>query len=389
MASWYDSESITVASGTRRGSALSTPSTSVQMWISDAFSTSPKIEAEKSEPLRPSVVCTPSGVRAMKPGTMSVSGEPAGTSAAARWRDTGHCTAGPSGPHCTSTTSRASSHRTAPRRPRAREAAGEQPRRPQLAVAGDDVAGFLRWPTRPRTWPGAGARCRPRRRRTRPRTPPRRPACRSRRRCRCAAAGAPARAGAVGSWRSAADTRSSRPSVTPLHADRTTASGPGRLALDDVGHPPHAGRVGDARSPELEHTPRVRHDSLMRLRPRTRRAFLPLSLVRSDRPGRAAPPARRAGNRNSRRAFLSSVVQPRNRRSGGFGLRGPASAARLLQSPHERLQARRLSQRVRVHHGQGGQALIDFVTAVFDATPSGASTTTAASCTPRCGSTTR
>ena len=31
MASWYDSESITVASGTRRGSALSTPSTSVQM----------------------------------------------------------------------------------------------------------------------------------------------------------------------------------------------------------------------------------------------------------------------------------------------------------------------------------------------------------------------
>ena len=43
---------------------------------------------------------------------------------------------------------------------------------------------------------------------------------------RGAAAAAPARAGAVGSWRSAADTRSSRPSVTPLHADRTTASGP-------------------------------------------------------------------------------------------------------------------------------------------------------------------
>ena len=41
--------------------------------------------------------------------------------------------------------------------------------------------------------------------------------------CRCRSAD---RAGAVGSWRSAAATSSSRPSVTPLHADKTTASGP-------------------------------------------------------------------------------------------------------------------------------------------------------------------
>ena len=38
MASLYDSESMTLASGTRRGSADSTPSTSVQMWISLASS---------------------------------------------------------------------------------------------------------------------------------------------------------------------------------------------------------------------------------------------------------------------------------------------------------------------------------------------------------------
>ena len=62
IASLYDSESMTFASGTRRGSALSTPSTSVQMWISSASSSAPKIEPEKSLPLRPSVVCRPFGV---------------------------------------------------------------------------------------------------------------------------------------------------------------------------------------------------------------------------------------------------------------------------------------------------------------------------------------
>ena len=50
------SESMTVASGTRRGSALSTPSTSVQITISSASSRSPKIDAEKSLPFLPSVV---------------------------------------------------------------------------------------------------------------------------------------------------------------------------------------------------------------------------------------------------------------------------------------------------------------------------------------------
>ena len=45
MASSYDISSTTTASGTRRGSALSTPSTSVQMMTADASSSAPKIDA--------------------------------------------------------------------------------------------------------------------------------------------------------------------------------------------------------------------------------------------------------------------------------------------------------------------------------------------------------
>ncbi len=63
---------MTVASGTRRGSADNTPSTSVQMTISDESSNAPKMEPEKSLPLRPSVVCTPFGREAMKPVMTSV-----------------------------------------------------------------------------------------------------------------------------------------------------------------------------------------------------------------------------------------------------------------------------------------------------------------------------
>ena len=72
IASLYESASITCASGTSRGSALSTPSTSVQITISPASSSEPKIEAEKSLPLRPSVVCSPCVSVAMNPVTTSV-----------------------------------------------------------------------------------------------------------------------------------------------------------------------------------------------------------------------------------------------------------------------------------------------------------------------------
>ena len=51
----------------RRGSAVSMPSTSVQIWISSASRPAPMIEAEKSEPPRPSVVVTPVAVEPMKP----------------------------------------------------------------------------------------------------------------------------------------------------------------------------------------------------------------------------------------------------------------------------------------------------------------------------------
>ena len=88
---------MTVASGTRRGSALSTPSTSVQMTISDASSSAPKIDPEKSLPLRPSVVCSPSRVRAMKPVMTSVALAPFGMTRSALARDSCHRMLGPSG----------------------------------------------------------------------------------------------------------------------------------------------------------------------------------------------------------------------------------------------------------------------------------------------------
>jgi hypothetical protein len=48
MASLYDSESMTLASGTRRGSADNTPSTSVQIEFRWHQRGEPKIEPEKS-----------------------------------------------------------------------------------------------------------------------------------------------------------------------------------------------------------------------------------------------------------------------------------------------------------------------------------------------------
>ena len=120
IASLYDSESMTLASGTRRGSALNTPSTSVQIMISSASSSAPKIDPEKSLPLRPSVVCTPLGSRAMKPVMISVTSSSFGTTRAMFSREASQRTAGPKGPHSTDTTSRASIHSTRPGRlPRA------------------------------------------------------------------------------------------------------------------------------------------------------------------------------------------------------------------------------------------------------------------------------
>ena len=132
---------MTVASGTRRGSALSTPSTSVQMTISDASSSAPKIDPEKSLPLRPRVVCSPSRVRAMKPVMMSV--------ALGILRDEAVGVGARLGPEDARAERRRVDPHDLPRvdpvhaagapAPRL-QVAREQARRPDLAEAGDEVA---------------------------------------------------------------------------------------------------------------------------------------------------------------------------------------------------------------------------------------------------------
>ncbi len=136
---------MTVASGTRRGSADSTPSTSVQMWISHASSSAPKIEAEKSLPLRPSVVCTPRRSEAMKPVMTSVPCEVR--------RHLGREVGARLGPLDAGAERTPFHHYDPPRieplhRPGAAgalvEEALEQPRRPDLAVTGDQIADIAR-----------------------------------------------------------------------------------------------------------------------------------------------------------------------------------------------------------------------------------------------------
>ena len=136
---------MTCALGTSLGSADSTPSTSVQMMISDASSRAPKMDPEKSLPLRPSVVCMPGVVVATNPVTMRRPSKSAGTSLRR------FCSL------------EAPLHRRAERPPLddddlaridpqhiARDAPSlaqerrEQPRRPKLAIARDDVAHGVR-----------------------------------------------------------------------------------------------------------------------------------------------------------------------------------------------------------------------------------------------------
>ena len=67
-ASAYDKRGIVRAAGTTRGSAVSTPDTSVQIWISRAPTAAPTNAAVYPSRSRPSVVVvTPLAVAAMKP----------------------------------------------------------------------------------------------------------------------------------------------------------------------------------------------------------------------------------------------------------------------------------------------------------------------------------
>ena len=86
------------------------------MWISSASSRSPKIEPEKSLPLRPSVVWSPRASRAMNPVMIKVAAGSFGVTRSTFARDSGHRTAGPNARHSTSMTSRASTQCTAPAR---------------------------------------------------------------------------------------------------------------------------------------------------------------------------------------------------------------------------------------------------------------------------------
>ena len=140
IASLYDSASSVTASGTRRGFALITPSTSVQIWISSASSSAAKIDALKSLPLRPSVVATPSDVDATKPVMTSVdhaSALDAIPRVDARSRRSAQSIAGAATP-------RFDDQHVARVQPVARRASlgqmrRENLRRPDLAVAGDKL----------------------------------------------------------------------------------------------------------------------------------------------------------------------------------------------------------------------------------------------------------
>ena len=216
---------MTVAPGARRGSALSTPSTSVQMMISPALSRSPKMAPEKSLPLRPSVVCSPCSSRATKPGAISMIGPSRGRPATpALARDASHCTAGPRAPCWMRMISRESIHSTARLASGdVREEHREQARRPQLSRAGDDFADAARrladqlngleHAVKIVAVGGQAADVRHRRRRRATRAQGRHDGVRM----------ASSFSTHAGSRRSAASTSASRSSVTPRHADRTTA----------------------------------------------------------------------------------------------------------------------------------------------------------------------
>ena len=230
----------------------STPSTSVQITISPASSSEPKIEAEKSLPLRPSVVCRPWVSVAMKPVMTTVPSNSGGSAACRLARERSQRTPGPSGPHSTSSTRPG----IEPLGSAGPAAAGAQQarkdlRRPDLAVPRDQVAhrrrrgahrahglqdaGDVRqsW-SRPATNSSQGPS-----------------GSRSRASCTWRARSSSSRRSSAASCRSARFTRSSSASVTPRHADSTTALRRARVGLDDRGDAPHADGIGDARAAEF------------------------------------------------------------------------------------------------------------------------------------------
>ena len=271
---------MTLASGTRRGSALSTPSTSVQMWISSASSSAPKIEPEKSLPLRPSVVCRPFASRAMKPVMINVAGSRGVMRVGVRLRHVPAHGRAERSPFHRHDVARIDPLDVAGPAAAMTQIGAEQARRPDLAVAGDQIAHGLR---------GGADQLR---------------RCAGCRRCR----GSPARASSRNSLRGVAGRAACRRS--PRGAGAAPRCGPSsgaflalgggdqiqqcigdaaaggqhdaeprmRILLEDPSDALHAYRIGDAGAAELMYAPPF---------------HLPGSLVALSRPHRAAAAVRR------------------------------------------------------------------------------------------------
>ena len=139
MASLYESESITRASGTRRGSADSTPSTSRPDMDLGSLQQRPEDRGREV-----AAVASEGGAHAAPVG-----GDEAGDHERAvevRWylrlqigARLGPLDARPQPPQSTSTTRLASTHCTGPAALALLEKALKQARRPDLAIAGDEV----------------------------------------------------------------------------------------------------------------------------------------------------------------------------------------------------------------------------------------------------------
>ena len=248
---------MTLASGTRRGSALSTPSTSVQMWISSASSSAPKIEPEKSLPLRPSVVCRPFGIARDEAGDdQRRRHRAAAMRVRVGLRDVPAHRRAERSPLDRHDVARVDPVHLAGPAAAMAQVGAEQARRPDLAVAGDQVAHGLRSRADQLRRSAGCRRCRG--------SP-----ARASRGIRCARSPVEQRVGdhlvavaqlldAVGERRFLAlgggDQIQQR--IGDAAAGRQhDAEARMRILLEDPGHALHAYRIGDARAAELMYAP--------------------------------------------------------------------------------------------------------------------------------------
>ena len=114
------------------------------MWISSASSSAPKIEPEKSLPLRPSVVCKPFASRAMKPVMISVAGFTRRDAVRVGLRHVPAHGRSERSPFHRHDVARVDPADVAGPATAMTQIGGEQAGRPDLAVTGDEIAHRLR-----------------------------------------------------------------------------------------------------------------------------------------------------------------------------------------------------------------------------------------------------